>query len=62
MNEFVSMGGYGGYVWPAYLISALLIGGLVYLVLRRAARARRRLLALSADKNSSAAATAPKTD
>lgn len=37
------MGGYGGFVWPAYLLSAATIAGLAFLIGRRAARLRRRL-------------------
>ena len=46
MNEFFYMGGYGAYVWPAYGVTALVLAGLVWAVLSRAARARRRLEAL----------------
>jgi heme exporter protein D len=46
VDEFFAMGGYGAYVWPAYLISAVTLAGLVAHVLRRAARARKRLQAL----------------
>lgn len=28
MNEFLIMGGYAGYVWPAYAISAAVLIGL----------------------------------
>ncbi len=27
--EFLSMGGYAGYVWPAYGLALLIIGGLI---------------------------------
>ena len=43
MDDFLSMGGYGAYVWPAYLISGVTLGALVALVIARARRARRRL-------------------
>lgn len=46
MGDFFSMGGYGDYVWPAYIISALVLIGLITFVLRRAAKARRELAAL----------------
>lgn len=29
MQEFMSMGGYGAYVWPSYILSALLLGALL---------------------------------
>ncbi|HEY7783843.1 MAG TPA: heme exporter protein CcmD [Pyrinomonadaceae bacterium] len=34
-TEFFSMGGYGFYVWGSYLITAILIGGEVFLLMRR---------------------------
>ena len=43
MDDFLSMGGYGAYVWPAYIISGVTLGVLVALVIARARRARRRL-------------------
>jgi heme exporter protein D len=43
MNDFLSMGGYGAFVWPAYLISAVTLAGLAGLIVARARRARRRL-------------------
>ncbi|MEM1192274.1 MAG: heme exporter protein CcmD [Pseudomonadota bacterium] len=30
MAEFFAMGGYGVYIWPCYLASAAVIGGLIY--------------------------------
>jgi heme exporter protein D len=30
MSEFFAMGGYGGYVWPAYAIAAAVLIGLVW--------------------------------
>lgn len=29
MSEFFNMGGYAGYIWPAYGVSALVLVGLV---------------------------------
>lgn len=43
MSEFLSMGGYGAYVWPAYAISAVTIALLTAFVIVRSRRARRRL-------------------
>lgn len=45
MGAFLSMGGYAAYVWPAYGVSALAIGGLALVILRRARRLRERLKA-----------------
>lgn len=43
MTEFLQMGGYGAYVWPAYLVSALGLGGLAFAVWRRGRALARRL-------------------
>jgi heme exporter protein D len=43
MGEFLAMGGYGAYVWPAYLFSALTLGGLAAWIIRKAYAARRKL-------------------
>jgi heme exporter protein D len=34
MTEFFNMGGYGSYVWTAYGIAAVVLGGLVWQSLR----------------------------
>jgi heme exporter protein D len=44
MSEFFAMGGYGGYVWTAYGVAALVLIGLVWHSLR-ALRASERDLA-----------------
>lgn len=43
MQEFLNMGGYGGYVWPSYLISAAVLGALAISVWRRGRSLSRRL-------------------
>ncbi|MEL6360558.1 MAG: heme exporter protein CcmD [Pseudomonadota bacterium] len=55
MAEFFKMGGYAGYIWPAYGVTAVLLGMLVFAILRRT---RQRLQALDAQK----AASRPKTN
>jgi heme exporter protein CcmD len=45
MDSFLAMGGYGTYVWPAYVISALTLGGLTVWILTKAGKARRKLAA-----------------
>ncbi len=47
-GEFLRMGGYAAYVWPAYGATALVLGGLLAESLLRLARAERRLAALEA--------------
>jgi heme exporter protein CcmD len=46
MEEFLKMGGYGQYVWPAYAFSAFAIGGLALSIWRRGRALRRRIEAL----------------
>jgi heme exporter protein D len=41
MAEFFAMGGYAAYVWPAYIVSALVLGAATVLSLQAHARARR---------------------
>jgi len=38
MAEYFYMGGYAGYVWPAYAISVLVIGALTFSIWRRGKR------------------------
>lgn len=42
MAEFFAMGGYGGYIWFCYGLSALVIGGLIFLRLRRLRNLRKK--------------------
>ena len=43
MDDFLQMGGYAAYVWPAYAVSLALIGGLVVAIWRRGEALRRKL-------------------
>ena len=49
VSEFLSMGGYAVYVWPAFLVTAAVMAGNVYAARRREAavfeRLRRRRVA-----------------
>jgi len=47
--EWAAMGGYAGWVWSAWGLTALCIGGLAVLTLRRSAQVRARLAALEAE-------------
>ncbi|MEM6538462.1 MAG: heme exporter protein CcmD [Pseudomonadota bacterium] len=51
MGEFFSMGGYAAFVWPAYGISTVALGGLAFFLARRRANARKRLEALESKRN-----------
>jgi heme exporter protein D len=46
MDEFFHMGGYAAFVWPAYLASALGVGGLAFFIWRRGRTLARRLKSL----------------
>lgn len=52
MSQFIAMGGYGIYVWPAYAVSVLGVGGILWATLHDYARARRHLAELEGDKRS----------
>lgn len=43
LDDFLKMGGYAAYVWPAYAISALGLGGLVFAIWRRGRDLKRKL-------------------
>jgi heme exporter protein D len=46
MPEFLAMGGYAAYVWPAYGAALAILGGLTLLTILRYRRAQRALAAL----------------
>lgn len=43
MVEFLAMGGYAGFVWPAYLLTAAVLVGLLWTSLGGLRSAQRRL-------------------
>lgn len=43
MSDFLDMGGYGAFVWPAYAVSAVGVGGLCFFLWRRSRIVRARL-------------------
>ena len=46
MEQFLAMGGYAAYVWPAYTISLLVLAGAVAWTVTTERRMRRRLAQL----------------
>ena len=46
MSAFLAMGGYGAYIWPAYGVTALLLGAAIATTWRAYARAKAQLAAL----------------
>jgi len=49
MSEFLAMGGYAAFVWPAYGVSLIVLGAAVAWTLATSRRVRRRLAALEGD-------------
>jgi heme exporter protein D len=49
MAQYLDMGGYAAFVWPAYAIVALVMAGLVVATLRDLARQKRLLAALDGE-------------
>lgn len=49
MAHFFSMGGYAAFIWPAYGVSLIGIGGIIWITMRDYARAKHRLQQLETD-------------
>ncbi|HEY4266173.1 MAG TPA: heme exporter protein CcmD [Micropepsaceae bacterium] len=54
MASFFAMGGYAVYVWPAYIISALVLTAVVVVSLQAHARAKRNVRQLEDDNGDGA--------
>ena len=52
MAHFFAMGGYAAFVWPAYGVSLVGVGAMIWLTLRDYAQAKRRLAQLERDDRS----------
>ena len=50
LSHWLAMGGYAAYVWPAYGVAAVVIGGLALVSILSARAARRELLRLQPDE------------
>jgi heme exporter protein D len=50
LMDFLAMGGYAVFVWPAYGLTAIVMAGLLALSLRRYRRAQRALDLLQRDR------------
>lgn len=48
MAEFFNMGGYAGYVWPAYVSSFVVLGAIAFMILHRRRRLQKKLDRLAA--------------
>lgn len=46
MSEFISMGGFGIYVWPAYLLTFLIMAGILWRSYFRAVKEEKALQAI----------------
>ena len=49
IQEFLSMGGYAGFVWPAYAVALIVIGGLAVQSVRSLRAVKREVAALEED-------------
>ncbi|MCG8441692.1 MAG: heme exporter protein CcmD [Caulobacterales bacterium] len=49
MSAFFEMGGYAAYVWSAYGLALVVVGGLAAATIARCARERRRLKRLEGE-------------
>ena len=49
MNDFLAMGGYGAFIWPAYGVSALALIGIVWQSWAAWRTAKKKLDALEQD-------------
>jgi len=49
MAHFFAMGGYAAFVWPAYGVSFVGVGAMIWLTLSDYAKAKRRLQELERD-------------
>jgi heme exporter protein D len=50
MGEFLEMGGHAGFIWPAFGITALVMGALLVVSLRDLRSRRAKLAALQAER------------
>jgi heme exporter protein D len=50
IRTFLDMGGYAGFVWPAYALAAVILTGLVLVSLRQLRKAEADLQALGAQR------------
>lgn len=49
MSEFFDMGGYGAFVWPAYVVSAFVLAALAFSIWRRGRNLKKKLDASAVD-------------
>ncbi len=54
LSDFFAMGGYGSYIWPAYLLAALILTVLLILSLRDLRRNESTLQTLRAERRGDA--------
>jgi heme exporter protein D len=59
VTDYLAMGGYAAFVWPAYAVTAVVLTGLVVQSLRRYRRVRRELEALQRELPAGARRRAP---
>jgi heme exporter protein D len=57
MSEILNMGGYGAFIWPAYGITVVVLGGMIIWAVAGWNRAKARLAALEPARHSRAQET-----
>ena len=62
LTEFFAMGGYGGYVWPAFAIAAIVLAGLLVASLTALRRREREATALEEARAQSPRRRQPHSD
>jgi len=58
LQEFIDMGGYGAFVWPAYLVAAAVLGLLWLSSMREWRRSQAELSALQRERDTAGAGSA----
>jgi heme exporter protein D len=48
VREFLAMGGYAGFIWPAYGFAAVVLAGLIWVSIREVRRLEAEVAALDA--------------
>lgn len=51
LQSFLAMGGYAAFIWPSYLISVLVLGGVLFQSSRRMRETERELSTLRPNEN-----------
>lgn len=47
MLQFLSLGGYAAYIWPSYILTAVMLSGLSWMIIRRNRQIKSKIKSLS---------------